>query len=76
MSRKSVFYVSLLDTASGSFHIRLFAREKDARACLTSLLAAYGIPYEVWRALHRILADEALMPVRQGLYFNMGEKFL
>ena len=74
-----IFYVSVLNTnlpADQQLTLHLFRNERDARTRLTSILASYGVPYEVWRALHRILADEALPYMRQGIYITMGEKQL
>lgn len=74
---KRVFYTLALHTFSTpSFpvHIRLFQHEQDAAMHLTDMLREYGIPYEVWRSLRGVIADEHLPYAQDGLFFSMGEK--
>lgn len=72
-----VYYFAVLNTCSKRMpplRIRLFKQERHAIACLTDWLKQYGIPYEVWRSLRSIMADEHLPYMQDGLYATIGEK--
>lgn len=72
-----VYYTLVLHTSSTpltSIRIRLFQRERDAIMHLTDMLREYGIPYEVWRSLRSVMADEHLPYAQDDLFFSMGEK--
>lgn len=70
-------YVSVADDAKPAherLRVYLFEEEKQAKAWLISLLDRYGVPYEVWRALHGVAADNALPYAKQGITISMGMK--
>ena len=72
-------YVAAVDTSkppTSQLSVWLFATNAEAVACLTGLLAGYGIPYRVWKALHSVLGEDALPCMRQGVCFSMGIKRL
>lgn len=72
-----VYYVSVISIKNPMplMRIRLFQYSRDAQACLTEWLKQYGIPYEVWRSLRSVVADETLPYMQQdGLFIDMGEK--
>ena len=72
-----VFYLAvtnLHDNHLPPVRIRLFDSEHHARACLTDWLKQYGIPFEVWRSLRGVMADELLPYTQDGLFVNIGEK--
>lgn len=72
-----VFYVAVLDTGVGkppSVRLRLFSTKKYSVACLCEWLRQYSIPFEVWRSLRSVMADEFLPYKQDGLYITMGEK--
>lgn len=72
-----VYYVAVLNMSAKCMpplRIRLFKQERHAIACLTDWLKQYGVPYEVWRSLRSIMADEHLPYMQDGLYATIGEK--
>ena len=69
-------YVTIVDAnqpPETQLTVRLFHTPQAARAFLTSILASYGVPYEVWRALHGVLGEDALPFMRQGVCLSIGE---
>lgn len=72
-----VFYFAVVNTQSTRLppvRIRLFEKEQHAKACLADWLSQYGIPYEVWRSLRGVMADELLPYTQDGLFATIGEK--
>lgn len=72
-----VFYVAVLDNGARrppAVRLSLFASRKDSVAFLTEWLNHYGIPFEVWRSLRGVMADDLLPYMQDGLYITMGEK--
>lgn len=72
-----VFYFAVLnssDQAMPRIRIRLFQHETEAVNCMTEWLRQYGIPYEVWRSLRGVMADELLPYQQDGLFATVGER--
>jgi len=61
-----------------SDQLMVFAYETKVQAIqyLSGLLDIYGIPFEVWRALHSVMADEALPCAQKGMLFDLIEAFV
>lgn len=76
---KAYHYVAVQDNEKHPIEqvtLHFFETDKQATAFLTGVLAGYGVPYEVWRALHGIQAEEALPYMRQGVCIHKAAAFL
>ena len=72
-------YVSALDMKKNPpehLEVYLFPTKTQAEKCLARILDGYGVPLEVWKALHAVMAEEALTTLRDGVFFSIGEIFI